>query len=94
MVIVSAVSLPLQQIVFCMSWVVTSQYAESLNLSDVLALALVCAGYYVYQWLSVEGTSSALHSMAESASEGTPYVPVQEDCIADDTQEDLLKTYS
>lgn len=56
MVIVSAVALPLQQLVFCMSFIVTTQYAETFYLSDVLALLLVCAGYYVYQWLSAEGT--------------------------------------
>ena len=56
MVIVSAVALPLQQLVFCMSFIVTTQYAETFYLSDVLALLLVCAGYYVYQWLSPEGT--------------------------------------
>lgn len=56
MVIASSMALPLQQIVFCASFLVTKQYAANFYATDLLALMLVCVGYYVYQWLSVEGS--------------------------------------
>jgi len=55
MVIASSVALPLQQMVFCASFIVTKEYAANFYLTDLLALLFVCGGYYVYQWLSEEG---------------------------------------
>ena len=43
------------QIIFCASFLVGKKYAERFFGSDVAALVLVCAGYYVFQWISPEG---------------------------------------
>jgi len=57
-VIASAVALPLQQLVFCLPFIVTAQYADKYYLVDAIALVVVGLGYYVYQWLSPEGSQT------------------------------------
>ena len=54
MVLASAIALPLQQLTLCIPQIM-GKYTETFFWGDATALALVLAGYCVYQFLSIEG---------------------------------------
>lgn len=56
MVLAGSVALPLQQLVFCLPFLVGRRYAETLFGTDVLALALVLGGFLAYHRLAPENS--------------------------------------